>query len=90
MTVNCPNCGKPLKGKQEERLICYTCGTITDETETIQIGIGKYKFLDDSTDYITVFETKQDLYDLRRQFLKNKEDYKYCKIITPEGTEDII
>jgi hypothetical protein len=90
MTADCPNCNKPLKGKEGEKLICYTCGTIIGGDQVVQIGMGKYKFIDDVTDYIVPFETKQDLYDLRRQFLRNKEDYKYCRIITPEGVEDIV
>lgn len=90
MTLNCPNCGKPLKGKEGEKLICYTCATIIDGDKSIQIGMAKYKFVDDVIDYIIPFETEEDLNDLRQRFQKNKEDYKYCRIVTPEGTEDIV
>lgn len=90
MTTNCPNCGKPLKGKEEEPLICYSCGTIITKDKIVQYGMGKYKFTDDPTEYITVFETLRDRQDFEETVVHNKEDYKYCRIITPAGAETIV
>lgn len=90
MTTNCPNCNKPLKGKEGDPLICYSCGTISTKDKIVQIGIGKYKFNDDHTDYITVFESVSDRQEFKNLAIKNKEDYKYCRIETPAGIETIV
>jgi len=90
MTINCPNCGKPLKGKEGEKLICYTCSSIIDGDQIVQIGMGKYKFIDDQTDYIVPFETIEELEELKNRFYSNIDDYKYCRIITPLGVENIV
>lgn len=90
MTTECPNCKKPLKGKEEEPLICYSCGTIITKDKIVQYGMGKYKFIDDSIDYVTVFETLQDQLDFKETAVHNKADYKYCKIITPAETKTIV
>lgn len=90
MTINCPNCGKPLKGKEEEKLVCYTCGTIIDGDQTVQIGMGKYKFMEDMIDYIIPFETQADLEEFRTLSYAQRDQYKYCRIITPQETITIV
>lgn len=90
MTTNCPNCNKPLKGKEGDALICYSCDTISLKDRIVQIGSGRYKFVGDHTDYITVFESVNDKQEFRNSAIKNKEDYKYCRIETPTGTETIV
>ena len=90
MTTNCPNCNKPLKGKENEALLCYSCGSVIFKKEIIQIGLAKYKFKDDSTDYISVFESEQDKDEFLGIATKNSDDYKYCKVITPTGIITIV
>ena len=90
MTVDCPNCGKPLKGKEQEKLICYTCGTIIDGDRIVQIGMGKYKFIDDQTDYIIPFESAEELEEFQKLANSQKEEYKYCRIMTTRGTITIV
>lgn len=90
MTTDCPNCGKPLKGKEQEKLICYTCGTIIDTNRIVQIGMGKYKFIDDQTDYIIPFESIDELEEFQKLANSQKEEYKYCKIVCPRETIIIV
>lgn len=90
MTADCPYCKKPLKGKEGEPLICYSCGTISTKDSIVQIGMGKYKFVDDQTDYITVFESVQDMKDFKDHAEANIKDYKYCKVVTPAGITTIV
>lgn len=90
MTTECPNCKKPLKGKEDEPFICYSCGTITTKDKIVQIGIGKYKFTNDTKDYVIVFESYLDKNEFEHQVVHNKEDYKYAKIETPRGVEILV
>lgn len=90
MTTECPNCKKPLKGKEDEPFICYSCGTIITKDKIVQFGIGKYKFVDDPIDYVTVFETLLQRIEFEEYAVHNKEDYKYCRIETVTGTQTIV
>lgn len=90
MTTTCPNCNKPLKGKEDEPFICYSCGTIITKDKIVQYGLGKYKFIEDPIDYVTVFETFQQREEFETYALHNKEEYKYCRIETPAGINTIV
>jgi transcription initiation factor TFIIIB Brf1 subunit/transcription initiation factor TFIIB len=93
MIVSCPNCENPLRVKKEDKeFICYKCGTIVNNLEykVIQIGVAKYKFKDDNTEYATVFENEEQGEDFLDNVQKYMSDYKYCTIKNSLGTYKLV
>jgi transcription initiation factor TFIIIB Brf1 subunit/transcription initiation factor TFIIB len=91
MIVECPNCKNPLRVKKtDESFICYKCGTIITGENVIQIGVAKYKFKDDNTEFATVFESEKQSEDFLNNVQKYRSDFKYCTITNSLGSYKLV